>query len=122
MTESGSAPVHIVMLAVALLLLVFETAALWRVLAKAGRPGWGAIIPIYNLYLWLKVAKRPGWWLILYLIPGVNIIVHIVVSIDVARLFGKGTTFGVGLWLLPWISVPILGFGSARYLGPNPAA
>ena len=122
MTESGFAPLHIVMLVVALAMAVFEIAALWRVLAKADRPGWGAIIPIYNLYLWLKVAERPGWWLVLYLIPGVNIIVHIVVSIDIARSFDKGTMFGVGLWLLPWIGVPILGFGSARHVGANPTA
>jgi hypothetical protein len=96
---------------------VLEIAALWKVLAKADQPGWGAIVPIYNVYLWLKVAGRPGWWLILYLIPIVNLIVHIVVSIDVAKSFGKGTMFGIGLWLLPAIGVPILGFGSARYVG-----
>ncbi|MBV9026515.1 MAG: hypothetical protein JO362_22585 [Streptomycetaceae bacterium] len=113
----GFAPGHILPLALGFAVVVLEIAALWRVLAKAGQPGWGAIVPIYNVYLWLKVAGRPGWWLILYLIPIVNLIVHIVVSLDVAKSFGKGTMFGIGLWLLPAIGVPILGFGSARYVG-----
>ncbi len=122
MTESGFSPIHIVVLVVALFVAVLEIAALWRMFTKAGRPGWGAIIPIYNLYLFLKLAGRPVWWLLLYLVPGVNVIVHIVVSIGVARSFDKGTMFGIGLWLLPWIGVPILGFGSARYAGANPTA
>jgi hypothetical protein len=114
---SGISYLYFVVLAVVLGVVYLEIAALWRTLAKAGRPGWGAIIPIYNVYLWLKVAGRPGWWLLLYLVPGVNVIVHIVVSIDVAKSFGKGTLFGVGcLWLLPWIGIPVLGFGSARYV------
>ena len=116
-TASGFAPAHIAPLVVALAVAVLEIAALWKVLTKAGRPGWGAIVPIYNVYLWLKVAGRPGWWLILYIIPIVNLIVHIVVSLDVAKSFGKGTLFGIGLWLLPAIGIPILGFGSARYAG-----
>lgn len=99
--------------------IVFEIAAYWKVFAKAGRPGWGAIIPIYNIYLLVKVAGRPGWWVILYIIPIVNIIIHLIVSLDVARNFGKGSGFGVvGLWLFSFVGFPILGFGSARYQGP----
>jgi hypothetical protein len=96
--------------------LVFILVTVWKVYTKAGRPGWAAIIPIYGSYILLKVAKRPGWWLILYLIPLVNIITHLVVSIDVAKAFGKGTAFGVSLlWLFPFIGYPILAFGKATY-------
>ena len=62
---------------------------------KAGKPGWGAIIPFYNIYLIVKVAGRPGWWLILYFIPIVNIIIWLIVCIDVARNFGHGAGFGI---------------------------
>jgi len=90
----------------------------WPTLVKAGRPGWGAIIPIYNLYLMLKIAGRPGWWLILYIIPIVNIIIAIIVALDLARAFGKSTLFGViGLWLFQPIGLLIVGFGEARYQG-----
>jgi len=92
--------------------------AFWRVFQKAHRPGWAAIIPFYNMYTLLKVAGRPGWWLILYFIPIVNIIVHIVVSVDVAKAFGKSAAFGViGLWLFSVLGYLILGFGSAQYKG-----
>ena len=63
----------------------------------------------------LKVAGRPWWWIILCIIPVVNIVVGIIVGIDVAKNFGKGTLFGLGLAFLGFIFFPILGFGDARY-------
>ena len=104
-----------------LVIVVFEIAALWRIFQKADRPGWGAIIPFYNIYLLCKVAGRPGWWLILFLIPIVNIVISLVVAIDVAKAFAKGTGFGVGLWILGFIFGPILGFGPATYTEPASA-
>ena len=88
-----------------------------RSFEKAGEPGWGAIVPFYNIYLMCKIAGRPGWWLILWLIPCVNFIIAIMVCLDIARNFGKGTLFGIGLAILGFIFFPILGFGDARYLG-----
>jgi len=82
---------------------------------QAGQPGWGILIPIYNMYLMLKVAGRPGWWLILMFIPVVNIIVGIIITADIARNFGKGIGFVLGLLFLSVIFYPILGFGSAEY-------
>ncbi|QUQ69195.1 DUF5684 domain-containing protein [Kutzneria sp. CA-103260] len=102
---------------------VIAIVGLWRVFTKAGLPGWGAIIPLYNIYLLMKVAGRPGWWVVLYLIPIVNIIVHLIVSMDVARNFGKSKVFGVvGLWLFNVIGFLILGFGDARYVGERGVA
>ena len=98
--------------------IVFEIAALWHVFVKGGRPGWAAIIPFYNYYVLLKVVGRPGWWLILYFIPIVNIVVWLIVAIDLAKSFAKGTGYGVGVFFLAFVFVPILGFGSARYVGP----
>src|SRR6266568_2584250 len=91
--------------------------------SRAGQPGWVAIIPIVNTYFLCRVAGRPGWWVILMFIPFVNFIVWIIISIDVAKNFGKGTGFGVGLAFLSFIFYPILGFGKAQYQGgPTPAA
>ncbi|MBN2205688.1 MAG: signal peptidase I [Thermoleophilia bacterium] len=104
-----------------LALAVLYIVGMWRIFTKAGQPGWAAIIPIYNVYVWLKVAGRPGWWLLLWLIPFVNFIVALLVSLDIAKSFGKGSGFGVGLWLLAPIFVLILGFGSAQYEGPAAA-
>jgi len=115
--EGPSPAVLIVELLIALVVIV----AMWKVFAKAGHPGWAAIIPIYNMYVWCKIVGRPGWWVILMLIPLVNIVVAIIVCIDMAKSFGNGAGFGIGLALLGIIFLPILGFGSAQYQGPAAA-
>lgn len=99
-------------------LLVLFIAAYWRVFEKAGQPGWAVLIPFYNSYILIKIAGRPGWWLILFFIPFVNVVMLLAISIDVAKAFGKTVGFGFGLWILSFIFYPILGFGSAVYVGP----
>ncbi len=96
----------------------FILVALWKVYEKAGKPGWAALIPFYNAYVLLKIAGRPGWWLLLILVPLVNLVITIIVALDVAKAFGKGTGFGIGLFFLSFIFYPILGFGSATYRPP----
>jgi len=101
-----------------LALAVFYIYVGWRLFTKAGKPGWASLIPIYNLYVLLTIVGRPGWWLILFLIPVVNIVIEIVVLIDLAKSFGKGVGFGLGLLFLGFIFFPILALGSASYVGP----
>ena len=96
-------------------IVLFEIVAGWKVFEKAGQPGWGIFIPLYNTYLMLKVAGRPGWWLILMLIPIVSFIVAIIVAVDVAKNFGKSNMFALGLILLGFIFIPILGYGDAQW-------
>jgi hypothetical protein len=94
-------------------------AAWWKIFSKAGQPGWAAIIPIYNCIVWCKIVGRPAWWVLLLLIcfP----IFFIILSIDLAKSFGKGIGFAIGLILVSIIFFPILGFGSAQYQGPAAA-
>ena len=99
--------------------VVLAIAAFWKVFTKAGEAGWKAIVPIYNVYVLLKIVGRPAWWLILMLIPFVNLIVWIIVAIDLAKSFGKSTGFAVGLILIAPIFMMILGFGNATYVGPG---
>lgn len=104
---------------VLLAIVVVIAVGMWKVFTKAGEPGWASIIPIYNLIVLLKIAGRPGWWFLLFLVPVVSLVIAIIVSIDVAKSFGKSTAFGVlGLAFFGFIGYPILGFGSARYIGP----
>jgi hypothetical protein len=105
---------------IGLAVLIVQIAGMWKVFDKAGQPGWAAIIPIYNVYVMLQIVGRPAWWLILFLVPVVNLVVSILVMIDVAKAFGKGVGYALGLIFLSFIFWPLLGFGDARYRGaPN---
>jgi hypothetical protein len=108
----------LVMMAVAVVFII----GYWKVFVKAGQPGWAILIPIYNIYILLKVAGRPGWWVLLFLIPFVNIVIMLLVAIDVAKSFGQSAVFGVVLlFLLSGIGYLVLGFGKYKYIGPAAA-
>jgi hypothetical protein len=103
-----------------LLLLIFV--CYWIIFTKAGKPGWAAIIPIYNVIVLLEICGRPLWWFLLLMIPCVQAVVGVILAIDLAKSFGKGVGFAIGLILLGIVFLPILAFGSARYRGPAAAA
>lgn len=104
-----------VSLAVSVLMIV----AMWQVFVKAGKPGWAAIVPFYNIWVLLEVAGRPGWWIILFFIPLVNIVIYIIVSLDIAKAFGKSSAFGFfGLALFGFVGYPMLAWGKAKYTKP----
>lgn len=88
---------------------------IWKVFVKGGQPGWGCLIPIYNLYCLIKIGGKEWWWLLLFLVPIVNIVIGILLTIAISKNFGKGGGFAAGLIFLPWIFYPILGFGSAQH-------
>jgi hypothetical protein len=103
-----------------LVVAVVAIVALWKIFNKAGEAGWKSIIPLYNQYIILKIVGRPGWWLLLYFVPIVNIIISLIIAIDLAKSFGKSDLFGVvALWLFSLVGYLILGFGSAQYNGPS---
>jgi len=109
----------LVLVALYLAVALFFIIAAWKLFVKAGKPGWGIFIPIYNLYLWVKIAGRSGWWVLLFLIPFVNIVIGIIVAIDVAKAFGKSGVWGFFLlFLLTYIGIAILGYGKAVYTPP----
>jgi hypothetical protein len=105
-----------------LAIFVVIVAGLWKVFEKAGKPGWAAIIPIYNIIILLEIVKRPIWWIVLYFIPIVQLLAAIVVGLELAKRFGKSQAFGIGLALLPMIFIPILGFGKDQYQDLPPSA
>jgi hypothetical protein len=99
--------------------MVFYIAAMWKVFTKAGQPGWAAIVPIYNLVVLVQIAGKPVWWVLLMLIPFVNIIVAVMVWHGISTNFGKGVGFTLGLLFLGFIFIPILAWGDSQYLGPT---
>ena len=114
---------------------IVAVAGLWKMYTKAGEPGWAAIIPLYNWWVWVKIIGRPRWWfwamvaaILLSWIPLLGWLVTIVVAVlwllgclDMARAFGHGLGYGLLLWVVPMIMAPVLGFGSSRYVGRRAA-
>ena len=98
--------------------VVFIIASMWKVFEKAGQPGWAAIVPIYNLYIMTKIGGKPGWWVLLMLIPIVNYVIIVWLYNMISKSFGKDEGFTAGLVLLGIVFWPILGFGDAKYQGP----
>ena len=78
-------------------LLVLFFVSLWKIFSKAGQPGWASIVPVYNLYVVLKIAGKPGWWLLLFLVPLVNLIIFVMIMMSTAKNFGKDGLFAVGM-------------------------
>ena len=123
MNESGMSgaegAIGLVVLLIYLVILIGAIAGGWKVFAKAGEPGWAILVPIYNIIVFLKICGRPLWWIVLMLIPFVSIVISIILCLDLAKKFGKGAGYAVGLFLLGFIFLPMLGFGDAQYEGDS---
>ena len=103
-----------------LAILVAVIVGIWKTFEKAGQPGWASIIPIYNMIIMLKIAGKPAWWVLLFFIPFLNVVMAFIAFIALAKSFGKGVGYGIGCVFLGFIFIPMLGFGSAKYIGPQP--
>jgi hypothetical protein len=115
--DAAAAMFGVCLLSFYLVVVVGMIAGMWATFAKAGEPGWAAIVPIYNVIVLAKIGGKDPLYGLLCLIPIVGIIFLIMILIEVANKFGRGGAFVVGLILLPFIFWPILGFGSAQYHG-----
>lgn len=118
-----------ILIFVYIVILVLVVIGLWKIFEKAGKPGWAAIVPFYNVYILLEIVGRPTWWIFVFigsLIPFVNIfagiatfVMFIILCLDLAKSFGKSTGFAVGMILLSFVFFPLLGFSDAQYQGPS---
>ena len=98
-----------------LAIIVVQIIGFWKVLEKAGQPGWSIFVPIYSIIVLYKVGGRDDWWSVF--IPIYGIITMWQLCAEVAKRFGKDSGFGVGLFFLGGIFWAILGFSSAVYQG-----
>lgn len=98
-----------------LAVIVLILASMWKLFEKANKPGWAAIVPIYNIIVLLEIVKKPVWWIVLFLIPIVNFVIAIIIYIELAKAFGKSAGYGIGLLLLGFIFLPMLAFSDAEY-------
>ncbi len=117
---------------IALVVVIIMIAAMWKIFTKAGEKGWKSLIPFYNSWILAELAGKPGWWglvgllgilnvipLVGFIVAILEIVVFVIIYLNLAKAFGKSTGFGVLLILLPVIGFPMLGFGSAKYVGPR---
>ena len=118
MEPGDGSEIGIVGMLIGLAFFVLMVASVWKIFTKAGQPGWAAIIPIYNVIVLLKIIGKPWWWILGFLIPLVNFIVMILMAVGLAKVFGKGTGFAIGLILLGFVFYPMLAFGDATYTAP----
>ena len=102
---------------ISLAVCVFVLVCMWIVFRKAGKPGWAAIVPFYNLYVLFDITWGSGMRFLLLLIPIYNIILGIQTQVRLARAFGKSGGFAAGLVFLPYIFIPLLAFGKETYQG-----
>lgn len=110
--------IAIIYIVIVLPVIIITIIAEWKIYTKAGQPGWACIVPIYNTFILLKIIGKPWWWLLLFIIPGVNVIFTIWMTNLLSKSFGKSVGFTLGLIFLSFIFYPILGFGEAKYIGP----
>ncbi len=118
-TSSSGAAGGIVFVILYLALIVLMLASLWKIFAKMTQPGWYGIIPIFNYCVIAKQSGKDWWWGLLPLVPCIGIIFLIILWNELAKMFGKGVGYTVGIVILPFIFLPMLAFGSAEYQGPQ---
>ena len=102
---------------VGLIVSILAIVGTWRLFVRAGEPGWAAIVPIYNIVVWLRVANKPVWWIVGLLVPVVNVVVAFLVWREIAARFGRGTGFAIGLLLLAPIFLFMIG---PKEVAPQP--
>lgn len=100
-----------------LVLSLVAVAGYWKALSKAGEPGWAAIIPVYNLWVLVRASGNSWLWFVACLVPLVNFFAVAKVFVNFAGQFGRGVLFGIATWLLPFLMMPLLGFGDYQYRG-----
>ena len=82
-----------------------------KIFSKGGESGWKALIPLFAIFIWVKILKKPIWWFAIYLILPVG---YIMLALDTSKLFGKKIIYSIGLIFLPFIFYPMVAFGKSQ--------
>jgi len=124
------------LLVVGLAIYILAVIGQWKVLTKAGEKGWKALIPVYNSYTLCQIAGVNPWWILIVFGAGIvggvipvigglvslaaSLYFSILLSVSLARSFGKEDSFAIGLVLLGPVFYMILGFDKSKYVGKKP--
>ena len=125
----------LIFLGIILITYILSVIGLWGMFQKTDRPGWHALIPIYNTYILCIITGVSPWWLALSiisdlvagLVPILSILASVIsiyfgvlLAVSVARSFGKEDIYAIGIYFLPFIFYMIIGLGDSKYLGARP--
>lgn len=126
----------VVIVLIALVIGIIGIVGQWKMLKKAGQPGWPAIIPIYNTYMLCKISGVNPWWILIVLVGGmiggfipvigpllvcaISIYFSVLLYVSIAKSFGKDTGWAIGLYFLQPFFMFALGNGKSEYVGPKP--
>ena len=102
---------------ISLAIFVLLIVANWIIFTKAGKPGWAILVPIYNIIVMLQIVKKPLWWIILLIIPLVNIVIVIMIVYNLVKLFGQPGWHVILALVFGWIYFPYLAFSKVKYTG-----
>lgn len=130
----GAATGAVVALVVLLVLICIAVAVITiiaqcKLFSKAGEKWWKALIPVYNTWVQTKIANLGWWWFLIMFVLGAAVIqteANYILSMgltvfsfnymyNIAKKFGKSGGFAFLCTILPFIGLPILAFGSAKY-------
>lgn len=108
----------IVTIIIYLAIIAVMLAGMWKVFEKAGKPGWAAIVPIYNYIVLLEIIGKPIWWIVIILLCAP--VGLFLVAMELAKCFGKSSGWGIGLlFFLAPVGYAMLGFGPDQYTKPS---
>ncbi len=135
----------VVLIIISLVIELLKLIGTWKMLTKAGESGWKSLIPFYNQWTLCKVAGiSPYCVLEIIVVSMINTVLNgilgsnvisgilslivyantiyfwVILSISLAKSFGKDTGFGVATVFFSFITYPMMGMGSATYVGPTP--
>ncbi|MCK5250148.1 MAG: hypothetical protein KAJ98_09315 [Spirochaetaceae bacterium] len=112
--SAGASPALIVLWIVVSIVLIIAN---WKIFTKAGKPGWAIIIPIYNIIVMLQIVDKPLWWIIMLIIPGVNVVFMIMILYNLVLKFGQPGWHVILALFFGIIYYPYLAFSKASYTG-----
>lgn len=117
--SSAAAGIGAGAITICLIFLILSYVGLWKIFEKAGKPGWAAIVPIYNTIVLIEIVGKPTIWILWLIIPCTSPIFGIWLVNLLSKSFGKSVGYTIGILIFPFIFLPLLGLGDAKYLGPS---
>ncbi|MBE0642096.1 MAG: signal peptidase I, partial [Bacteroidales bacterium] len=98
-----------VSLLIFILAILIIWASLYSLFEKAGEKGWKALVPVYNIIVWIRISGKPRWWLVLFFLPFINLFMVLLLSVEAARAFGKTKLSDHAMAaVLPFLYLPYL--------------